>query len=247
MNNEVYLGVNIDHVANVRQQRHAKYPDPIQAAIIAEESGADNITLHLREDRRHIQQRDVVLLKDIIQTQMNLEMAATEEMLLIAEHICPEHACLVPEKRQELTTEGGLNVVELCDQMKKVCQRLAKVGTQASLFIDPDFDQIEAAHQCGAKIIEIHTGFYADAVDEIKRMKELERIIKAAEFAANLGLVVNAGHGLHYHNVKDIAAIPQINALNIGHSIIARAIFVGIGKAVQEMKVLLLQARGLLV
>ena len=147
MNNEVSLGVNIDHVANVRQQRHTKYPDPIQAAVIAEQSGADNITLHLREDRRHIQQRDVVLLKDIIQTQMNLEMAVTEEMLLIAEYICPEHACLVPEKRQELTTEGGLNVVKLVDQMKKVCQRLAKVGTQVSLFIDPDFEQIEAAHQ----------------------------------------------------------------------------------------------------
>lgn len=243
MNHEVNLGVNIDHVANVRQQRHTRYPDPIQAAIIAEQSGADNITLHLREDRRHIQQRDVVLLKDIIQTQMNLEMAATEEMLLIAEHICPEHVCLVPEKREELTTEGGLNVVELREQMKVVCERLAKVGSQVALFVDPEFEQIEAAHQSGAPIIEIHTGFYADAVDEKKRTIELERIVKAAEFAANLGLVVNAGHGLHYHNVKDIAAIPQIHTLNIGHSIVSRAIFVGIGKAVIEMKSLLLQAK----
>ncbi|MEE9452460.1 MAG: pyridoxine 5'-phosphate synthase [Gammaproteobacteria bacterium] len=235
--NKVLLGVNIDHVATIRQQRGTRYPDPIQAAIEAEQAGADGITLHLREDRRHIQDRDVYLLKDILQTRMNLEMAVSEEVIAIAEKVKPAHCCIVPEKREELTTEGGLDVAGQLQKMQSVCQRLQEVGIDVSLFIEPDVKQIDAAIECGALTIELHTGHYAQ--DDTNQQQELQRIITAAQYASDKGLIVNAGHGLHYHNVQAIAAIPQIHELNIGHAIIARALFGGMGAAVREMFVLL--------
>ncbi|MEK7991766.1 MAG: pyridoxine 5'-phosphate synthase [Thiotrichaceae bacterium] len=238
----IYLGVNIDHVATLRQARGTRYPDPIQAAIEAEQAGADLITLHLREDRRHIQERDVLMLKDILQTRMNLEMAVTEEMLAFAEKIRPNDVCLVPEKREELTTEGGLDVVGQQEKMFEACQRLSQAGIQVSLFIDPDEAQIDAAVAVKAPVVEIHTGRFADTDNS---QIELNRIIKAAEYAAQQGLQVNAGHGLHYHNVAEIARIPQFCELNIGHSIIARSVFTGFKQAVAEMKRLMVEARAL--
>jgi len=241
--NELLLGVNIDHVATLRQARGTRYPDPVQAAIEAEQAGADGITLHLREDRRHIQDRDVEVLKDILQTRMNLEMAVTDEMLAIAEHVRPDFCCLVPERREELTTEGGLDVAGQLGRMTEACTRLAEAGVAVSLFIDADPQQIEAAARSGAPYVEIHTGHYADLVDPTTREKELGRIISAVDMASEAGLKVNAGHGLHYHNVRDIARIPQLLELNIGHAIIARALFTGLQQAVAEMKRLMLEAR----
>lgn len=237
------LGVNIDHVATLRQARGTRYPDPVQAAIEAEQAGADAITLHLREDRRHIQERDVEMLKNILLTRMNLEMAVTDEMLVIAEHIRPEECCLVPERREELTTEGGLDVVGQKRRMREACSRLAAAGTRVSLFIDADPAQIDAAAEVGAPVIEIHTGHFADAETAQARVAEFERIVAAVRYGDSLGLHVNAGHGLSYQNVGQIAAIPQLRELNIGHAIIARAVFTGLQPAVAEMKRLMLEAR----
>jgi pyridoxine 5-phosphate synthase len=241
--NDILLGVNIDHVATVRQARGTRYPDPIQAAMEAEQAGADSITLHLREDRRHIQERDVEMLKDILLSRMNLEMAVTEDMLSIAERIKPQDCCLVPEHRQELTTEGGLDVSRQMDKVTEACSRLAEAGVKVSLFIDADPEQIEAASKCGAPAIEIHTGHYADAMTVSRQRSELEQIITGVNLGIELGLQVNAGHGLSYHNVKAIAAIPGVNELNIGHAIVARALFSGFANAVREMKRLMMDAR----
>lgn len=237
--NPILLGVNIDHVATLRQSRGTLYPEPLQAAMVAEQAGADAITLHLREDRRHIQERDVEIFKRCLQTRMNLEMAVTDEMLAFAEKIKPEDCCLVPERREELTTEGGLDVAGQMLRMKEACSRLADRDIRVSLFIDADKKQIEAAAECKAPVIEIHTGHYADAKNTYEQEKEYQRIIEAVEFADNLGLHVNAGHGLHYHNVKEIAVIKEIKELNIGHAIIARSIFTGLDAAVKEMKILM--------
>jgi pyridoxine 5-phosphate synthase len=243
----ILLGINIDHVATLRQARGTRYPDPIQAAIESEQAGADLITLHLREDRRHIQERDVAMLSDILQTRMNLEMAVTDEMLTIAERYLPSDCCLVPEKREELTTEGGLDVAGQMGRIKEACSRMADAGIRVSLFIDADPVQIEAAVACGAPVIEIHTGHYADAATAEVRIYELNRIIEGARVAGDLGLQVNAGHGLHYHNTTEIASIPQIRELNIGHAIIARAIFSGLQPAVREMRQLMVEARRLVI
>lgn len=239
----ILLGVNIDHVATLRQARGTRYPDPVQAAIEAEQAGADAITLHLREDRRHIQDRDVEMLKSILQTRMNLEMAVTEEMLSIAERINPADCCLVPERREELTTEGGLDVVGQRDRIKEACDRLTEAGVRVSLFIDADPAQIDAAAEAGAPVIEIHTGHFADAGTSHQSKEELARVVRAVERGADAGLQVNAGHGLHYHNVEAIAAIPDIRELNIGHAIIARAVFSGLQEAVREMKRLMREAQ----
>ncbi|RKZ77936.1 MAG: pyridoxine 5'-phosphate synthase [Gammaproteobacteria bacterium] len=239
----ILLGVNIDHIATLRQARGTRYPDPIQAAIEAEQAGADGITIHLREDRRHIQERDVAMLSDILQTKMNLEMAVTDEMLAMAEKYRPADCCLVPEKREELTTEGGLDIAGQIDRMKDACQRLAAANVTVSLFIDPDFAQIDAAVECGAPVIELHTGRYADAETTSEAEQERQIIISAVEHAKNLGLHVNAGHGLNYHNVDAIAEIPDIIELNIGHAIVARSVFTGFQAAVREMKQLMLEAR----
>ncbi|HEU4707749.1 MAG TPA: pyridoxine 5'-phosphate synthase [Methylophilaceae bacterium] len=238
----IRLGVNIDHVATIRQARGTRYPSPVQAALRAEEAGADSITLHLREDRRHIQDTDVYALRDLLQTKMNLEMAVTEEMLGIALKVKPQDVCLVPEKRQERTTEGGLDVIANFNAVKDACERLGQAGIRVSLFIGPDIKQLDAAREAGAPVIEIHTGAFADAEDEKLKKDELMRIITAVTHGVNLGLAVNAGHGLNYHNVKDIAAIPGIEELNIGHAIIAHALFVGWDDAVREMKQLMLDA-----
>ena len=245
MNNQntILLGVNIDHVATLRQSRGTRYPEPVQAALVAEQAGADAITLHLREDRRHIQERDVEIFKQVLQTRMNLEMAVTDEMLAFAEHIGPEDVCLVPERREELTTEGGLDVAGQMLKMKEACSRLADRNIRVSLFIDADKKQIEAAAECGAPVIEIHTGHFADAENPWDREKEYQRIIEAVEFADAAGLHVNAGHGLHYHNVQDIAVIKAIRELNIGHAIIAQSIFTGLDAAVKEMKALMQAVR----
>jgi len=239
----ILLGVNIDHVATLRQARGTRYPDPVQAAIEAEQAGADSITLHLREDRRHIQERDVEMLAGILQTRMNLEMAVTDEMLDIACRIAPADCCLVPERREELTTEGGLDVAGQLPRMRDACQRLAEAGIRVSLFIDADARQVEAAREVAAPCIEIHTGHFADAGNGPAREAELQRIVQAAQLGGQIGLQVNAGHGLHYHNVQAIAAMPQLRELNIGHAIIARALFTGLGEAVREMKRLMLDAR----
>ncbi len=239
----ILLGVNIDHVATLRQARGTRYPDPVQAAIESEQAGADSITLHLREDRRHIQERDVAMLAGILQTRMNLEMAVTDEMLDIASRIGPADCCLVPERREELTTEGGLDVAGQLPRMRDACRRLTEAGIRVSLFIDADARQVEAAREVAAPCIEIHTGHFADAGSGPGREAELQRIVQAAELGEQIGLQVNAGHGLHYHNVQAIAAIPQVRELNIGHAIIARALFSGLGEAVREMKRLMLEAR----
>lgn len=243
MSKEILLGVNIDHIATIRQARGTRYPDPVQAAIDAEEAGADGITLHMREDLRHIQARDVRLIKAVLQTRMNLEMAVTESMLDFAEEIKPEHACLVPEKREELTTEGGLDVISHYDAVANAVKRLTQMGSEVSLFIDPDKKQIDAAVEVGAPVIEIHTGCYADAPNAFEQERELLRIKEAAEYAASRNLIVNAGHGLHYHNVQAIAAIKEFHELNIGHAIIARALFCGLKNAVRDMRQLMLEAR----
>ena len=239
----IFLGVNIDHIATLRQARGTKYPSLIEAARICEESGADSITLHLREDRRHIQDDDVEALKQSLTTKMNLEMAATDEMLKIATLISPEDCCLVPEKRQELTTEGGLDVVSQLSRLKEVCAELNSNHIKTSLFIDAEKDQIDAAVDCGAPIIEIHTGHYANASNSDELNLELQRIIKASEYAHSLGLQVNAGHGLTMDNTRAIAAINNMVELNIGHSIIARSLFVGLANATSEMKQLIQEAR----
>lgn len=242
-NNPILLGVNIDHVATLRQARGTRYPDPVQAAIEAEQAGADAITLHLREDRRHIQDRDVEILRGLLQTRMNLEMAVTDEMLTIAEKHRPQDCCLVPERRQELTTEGGLDVKGQISRLREACVRLAEAGTRVSLFIDPDAAQIEAAAEVGAPVIEIHTGRFADAETEAERETEFARIRAAVEAGVKAGLHVNAGHGLHYHNVEPIAALVDVRELNIGHAIIARAMFTGLQESVREMKRLMREAR----
>lgn len=235
----VLLGVNIDHVATLRQARGTTYPDPVQAAFIAEEAGADGITIHPREDRRHIQTRDVYVLAETLATRMNLEMAVTDAMLELAEEVMPPATCLVPEKREELTTEGGLDVCGQEEHIRRAVERLQAIGSEVSLFIDPDEAQIDATVRVGAPVIELHTGRYADAESEAEQQAELERIRHAASYAHDKGLIVNAGHGLNYHNVESIAAIPYMNELNIGHAIVARAVFVGLKDAVREMRDLL--------
>ena len=242
MKEPILLGVNIDHVATIRQARGTRYPEPVLAALLCEQSGADAITLHLREDRRHIQDRDVRLLREVLQTRMNLEMAATDEMVAIACEVKPDDCCLVPEKREELTTEGGLDVAGNLLRMKEVCARLAEAGIRVSLFIDAEPHQLEAALESGAPVVEIHTGHYADAVSAQARRRELVRIQEAVATGRRLGLQVNAGHGLDYHNVGEIAAIPGVRELNIGHAIVARALFAGLASAVREMKRLMLEA-----
>lgn len=241
--NEILLGVNIDHVATLRQARGTRYPEPVQAALEAEQGGADCITLHLREDRRHIQERDVDILAEVLQTRMNLEMAVTADMLIIAERIRPESCCFVPERREELTTEGGLDVAADEYRIREACDRLQGRGSRVSLFIDADPVQVEAAARTGAVMIEIHTGHYADARDADARQREFQRIVAAADLAHGLGLQVNAGHGLNYQNVAPIAAVPVIRELNIGHAIIARALFTGLQASVGEMKRLMVEAR----
>ncbi len=242
MNNPVTLGVNIDHVATLRQARGTRYPDPIFAAQIAEQSGADSITFHLREDLRHIQKRDALLLKQVVQTKLNLEMAVIPEMLEFACEFKAEDVCLVPEKREELTTEGGLDVAGQFPQLREACELLAAAGTRVSPFIDASFEQIDAVIECGAPCVEIHTGHYADARGA-EQLALLEKLIESISYAYEKGLQVNAGHGLNYHNVQAIAAIPQLSELNIGHAIIADAVFNGLANSIREMKRLIVEAR----
>ena len=237
------LGVNIDHVATLRQARGTSYPDPVQAALLAEACGADAITLHLREDRRHIQDRDVEVLREKLTKRMNLEAAITEEMLGIACRIRPHDVCLVPERRQELTTEGGLDIAARLDAVRAACAHLASAGIRVSLFIDPEPVQLDAALAAGAPVVELHTGRYADARDDRELARELVRVRNAAAYGLSLGLKVNAGHGLHFRNVGAIAAIPEITELNIGHALVAEAIFMGWEPAIREMKRLMLAAR----
>ncbi len=239
----ILLGVNIDHIATLRQARGTNYPEPIQAALVAEQAGADGITAHLREDRRHIQDRDIFLLKEMLDTRLNLEMAVTNEMIAIAQQVKPAACCLVPEKREELTTEGGLDVASQIERMKSACSELANADIEVSLFIDPDEKQIDAAKIAGAPVIELHTGAYADANNSTQQKQELERIQKAAYYANSLGLQVNAGHGLHFHNVEAICYIPEIVELNIGHAIISQAVFSGLAQTVNDLKVMMRQAR----
>ena len=238
----IRLGVNIDHVATLRQARGTQYPSVVQAALRAEEAGADSITIHLREDRRHIQDADVFALRPLLQTKMNLEMAVTDEMVGIALKVKPQDVCLVPERREERTTEGGLDVVGNLGTIKAACKTLADAGIRVSLFVGPDLAQVEASKTAGAKVIEIHTGAYADAVGEEEKRAEFQRIKLAVDHGLALGLVVNAGHGLNIHNVHEIANIPGIEELNIGHAIVAHALFVGWDNAVREMKSLMTQA-----
>jgi len=240
----IALGVNVDHVATLRQARGTRYPDPVDAALLAERSGADSITIHVREDRRHIQERDLQVMTEVLQTHLNLEMAVTDAMIDIALAAAPADCCFVPESRQELTTEGGLDVVTHREKVADACKRLSEKGIRVSLFIDPEVRQLEAAVACGAPVVELHTGTYADAQTGSARAAELERIRAAAEHGAALGLTVHAGHGLHYHNVQAVAAIPEIVELNIGHGIIARAVTDGLAKAVADMKRLMIEARG---
>jgi pyridoxine 5-phosphate synthase len=242
---DILLGVNIDHVATLRQARGGRSPDPLLAALVAEQWGADSITLHLREDRRHIQDRDVRALRAALQAHMNLEIAATPEMLGVALEVQPRDVCLVPEKRTEVTTEGGLDVASQLAPIAEACRRLAAGGIRVSLFIDPDAAQVEAAARAGAPAIELHTGAYAEA-QGAERGRELARLAQAARHAAAAGLVVNAGHGLDYHNVQPVAAIPQLVELNIGHAIVSRAVMTGLGRAVAEMKRLMVGARSAL-
>lgn len=239
----ILLGVNIDHIATLRNARGTKYPDPVHAAEIAERAGADGITVHLREDRRHILDRDVRILRETIQTRMNLEMAVTDEMVEIAIETKPEFVCLVPEKREELTTEGGLDVKGQLDKIKAATKKLTEAGIKVSLFIDADREQIDAAKICKAPFIELHTGHYADAKTEQDQQDELKKIAAAASYADDQGITVNAGHGLTYHNVGAIAALPELYELNIGHSIMGRAVFDGLDKAVADMRTAMIQAR----
>lgn len=239
---DALLGVNIDHVATLRQARGTRYPEPVHAALLAEQSGADLITVHLREDRRHIQDRDVERLMEVLVCRLNLELAVAEDVLAIAERIAPPDCCLVPERRQELTTEGGLDVAGDPGRVADACTRLAEAGVRVSLFVDPEARQLEAAAKAGAPAVELHTGRFADAA-RADAQGELARLIEAARVGETLGLQVNAGHGLHYHNVEAVAAIPQVRELNIGHAIVARAVFTGLPEAVAEMKRLVWSAR----
>ena len=238
----IRLGVNVDHVATVRQARQVDVPDPVEAALLAEAAGADGITVHLREDRRHIQERDVQLMRERVQTKLNLEMAVTPAMLAFAENLHPDDACFVPEKREELTTEGGLDVASHRQKIREAVQRLKGIGVHVSLFVDPEPAQIEASQGAGAHAVEIHTGTYCNAVG-IQRDKQLQAIVQAAKLAQSLGLEVHGGHGLNYDNVLPIVKIPEMVELNIGHSVIARAVIVGITQAVREMKDLLNKAK----
>ena len=239
----ILLGVNVDHVATLRQARGTRYPAPLDAALLAERAGADSITVHLREDRRHIQDRDIVMLSEALQTRMNLEMAVTDEMVAIATRFRPADCCLVPEHREELTTEGGLDVCSQKARIKDACTELGQHGIRVSLFIDPKPDQVDASLEAGAPVVELHTGCFADAETDEGRARELDRIRTAAQYGAQLGLTVHAGHGLHYRNVQPVAAIADIVELNIGHSIIARAVIDGLPVAVIEMKRLMMEAR----
>jgi len=238
------LGVNVDHVATLRQARRTAYPDPVAAALLAEMGGADQITIHLREDRRHIQDRDLQVMRKTVSTRLNLEMAAAQEMVKIAYETRPDEVTLVPERREELTTEGGLDVVRGKDALAKVVKTLRDAEILVSLFIDPDLDQVKASHRIEAQVVEIHTGRYCDARLPGDRRRELARIIDAAKAAAKLGLQVSAGHGLHYQNVLPVAAISEIEEFNIGHAIVGRAVLVGMERAVREMKALLAQGAG---
>ncbi len=240
---QLLLGVNIDHVATIRQARMTSYPDPVVAALEAQRAGADGITLHVREDRRHVNERDLERLMEMCQIPVNLEMAASEEMLMMAKKHKPPFCCIVPEKREELTTEGGLDVVKHFSRMKEICMELNKQDCEVSLFVDPSISQIEASFEAGATFIEIHTGFYADAIDARTQAEELVKIQKAAKIADEIGLKVNAGHGLHLHNTLAIAKIPEIIELNIGHSLVGLAITEGMQAAVRQFKMLLAQAR----
>lgn len=242
MTGPVTLGVNIDHVATLRQARGTRFPDPVYAAQVAEHSGADSITFHLREDRRHIQERDALLLKQVVNTKLNLEIAITDEMIAFASELKTEDVCLVPEKREELTTEGGLDVAGQIEQVRSACARLAEVGTRVSPFIDASRDQIDAVIECGAPCIEIHTGHYADAQGD-EQLRTLEKINEAVAYAHAKGLQVNAGHGLNRHNVRPIAANPLVSELNIGHAIIADAVFLGLERAIRDIRQLILDAR----
>ncbi|URJ32375.1 pyridoxine 5'-phosphate synthase [Blochmannia endosymbiont of Camponotus sp.] len=237
------LGVNIDHIATLRNARNTTYPDPIYAAFIAEQSGADSITIHLREDRRHITDRDVKMLRKTIQTSMNLEIAATDEMINIACILKPHCCCLVPERRQELTTEGGLDIINQSNKLQDIIFKLTEAGIRVSLFIDPNEQQISVAYNIGAPYIELHTGMYSHAIDAATQNLEYKRIKKSVQYAVDNGLKVNAGHGLNYYNVRPIAALPGIQELNIGHSIISRSIFCGLPKAIQDMKKLIQDSR----
>jgi pyridoxine 5-phosphate synthase len=240
------LGVNIDHVATLRQARRASVPDPVHAAVLAELGGAHGITVHLREDRRHIQDRDVHRIAEVLQCRMNLEIAVTDEMLGIAQRVAPADCCLVPERRAEITTEGGLDVAACTDgSIRAACVRLAEAGVRVSLFIDPEPDQLRAAADAGAPVVELHTGRFAEATREQQRARELRRIIDATALGIELGIQVNAGHGLNYHNVRPVAAIAGITELNIGHAVVARAVFSGLHAAVSEMKRLLREGRGM--
>ena len=236
------LGVNIDHVATLRQARGTSYPAPADAVVIAEKAGADSITVHLREDRRHIQDADLAAIKAVMRTHMNLEVAVTEEMLDIAAAVGPSDVCLVPEKREELTTEGGLDVAGQVDRVKAACRRLAADGIRVSLFVDPDTAQLDAAIEAGAPVVELHTGAYADAAGD-EQAAELERVVEAAGYGRRRGLIVNAGHGLHYENVAPIAAIAELRELNIGHAIVSKAVFSGLAQAVSDMKRIMTEAR----
>ena len=238
----IKLGINIDHVATLRQARRSPYPDPLYAALIAEQNGADSITLHLREDRRHIQDHDVRRMRATLQTRMNLEMAATDEMIGIACDVRPQDVCLVPEKRAEVTTEGGLDVAGQRSRMRDCVAALHKKGIRVSMFIDPERDQLEASLDIGAPVVELHTGAYAEATGE-QQARELMRLVEAARHGSQIGLTVHAGHGLHYHNVQPVAAVPEIVELNIGHAIVARAVFDGLPAAVREMRRLMVEAR----
>ena len=239
----ILLGVNIDHVATLRQARGTFYPEPIQAALVAEQAGADGITAHLREDRRHIQDRDIFLLREMLHTRLNMEMAVTDEMVALATKVKPYACCLVPEKREELTTEGGLDIAGNLNRMQWACDVLKSSDIEVSLFIDPDKSQIDAAVKAGAPVVELHTGCYADAKNPAQQDKELTRIREAAYYAYSAGLQVNAGHGLHFYNVEKICAIPEIVELNIGHSIIAQALFSGLSQTVKDLKHIMRQAR----
>ncbi len=239
----IALGVNIDHVATIRQSRGTRYPDPVEAAFVAERAGADAITAHLREDRRHIQERDLEILRDALRTRLNLELAVEETVLRFAERLRPEDCCLVPERRAELTTEGGLDVTGQMGKIRDACARLRAAGIRVSLFVDPDPFQLEAAAEAGAPVVELHTGPYAAAGTREERREQLELLRTAAQFASGLGLEINAGHGLDYPNVQAVAAIPEIRELNIGHAIVAHALFTGFGPAVAEMKRLMQQVR----
>jgi pyridoxine 5-phosphate synthase len=242
MTGGILLGVNIDHVATLRQARRGRYPDPVHAALAAEVAGADSITLHLREDRRHIQETDVRALRGLLQTRMNLEMALTDELLAIAAELRPADCCLVPERRHEITTEGGLDVRAQAARIREAAEQLRQAGVRVALFIDPDPPQIEAAAQAGAPVVELHTGAYAEA-SGARAATELERLRSGARLAASFGLEVHAGHGLNYHNVQPVAALRELVELNIGHALIAHALFVGLPAAVREMKALMTGAR----